>query len=254
MKTVRRGVLLMVLCIHPWPAAAGEPDRGADTVHQVSTLGALLAGDYDGRARFRELRALGDFGLGTFDRLHGDMVAVDGRFFRVRTDGTTTRVRPNETTPFAVVTSFRPDQAFHLRGPLSCDALTEQIESRFASDERPQAIRVTGEFSLLETRSVPAQEEPYVPLEEALLGQVVFDFYHVDANMVGFWMPEVLDGVNAGGFHFHALTKDETAGGHVLACEALSVKVAIDQIDRLEVRFGSLGGHPRRSRQGSQVP
>jgi acetolactate decarboxylase len=243
-KGVRVSVLA-VACVLPWPLVAESGDGGRDTLHQVSTLTALLQGDYDGRATLRELRALGDFGLGTFDRLNGEMVALDGRFFRVGVDGRATRVHPGETTPFAAVTAFRRDEAFRLEGPVSCSALGEAIRAHFASEELVYAIKVSGEFSALVTRSVPAQEKPYVPLAEALRDQVVFDFYFVDATMVGFWVPPVLSEVNASGFHFHALTDDETAGGHVLDCEALSVGVEIDRTDRLDVQLGSSLKKPR---------
>jgi len=242
MSRAVRTFLLPLAVALACPLTAGAEDGGRDTVHQVSTLSALTAGDYDGRATFRELRALGSFGLGTFDRLDGEMVALDGRFFRVRSDGSVSRVSPLETTPFAAVTSFRPDQAFELDGPLSCSALRDAIAARFASDELVYAIKVMGEFSALRTRSVPLQHKPYVPLDVALQQQVSFDFYYVDATLVGFWFPPVFGNVNASGFHFHALTSDDTAGGHVLDCEALGVRVEIDATDRLDVRLGSSHG------------
>jgi acetolactate decarboxylase len=85
---------------------------------------------------------------------------------------------------------------------------------------------------------------------EALSGQVVFDLHSVEAVMVGFWLPAVLGNVNVAGFHFHALTKDETAGGHVLGCEAADVKVEIDRADELRIRFDAAHrprhrSHPR---------
>lgn len=77
------------------------------------------------------------------------------------------------------------------------------------------AIRVEGTFTGLRTRSVPDQEKPYVPLEEAIRGQVVVDFAYADAALVGFWLPpdfaNVLANVNVTGFHSHALTEDRTA-------------------------------------------
>lgn len=239
MSRAFRVLVAVVVCSLASPLVARENGRGQDTVHQVSTLAALLEGDYDGRTTFHELGSLGGFGLGTFDRLDGEMIAVDGRFYRVRVDGRATRVHPRETTPFAAVTSFRPDDAFRLEGPVSCSALTEVIRARFDSDELPQAVKITGEFSELVTRSVPAQVEPYVPLADALKEQVVFDFYYVEARMVGFWIPPILGEVNVGGFHFHALTNDNTAGGHVLDCEALNVKVEIDTADSLDIRLGT---------------
>jgi acetolactate decarboxylase len=232
-------------------AAAPEPRGGRDLLYQVSTLGELLAGDYDGRLSFRSLERRGNFGLGTFDRLDGEMIAVDGKFFQVRADGVARGVPPSATTPFAAVTFFEPDDVFELAGPTSCGALRDAIAGRFPSDELMYAVRVEGSFTFLETRSVPMQEEPYVPLEEALRDQVVFDFTYEDATLAGFWFPPDFANVNAAGFHFHALTKDRSAGGHVLDCEVLDVTVAIDPIHELQVRLGTPEPHSKPKRAGS---
>ena len=96
---------------------------------------------------------------------------------------------------------------------------------------------------------VHVQEKPYVPLVKALAEQIVFKFVYVDATLVGFWLPEVLKDVNAAGFHFHALTMDEQAGGHVLDCEVLNATVEIDFIDNLEVEFGSINRPLNRGKQ-----
>jgi alpha-acetolactate decarboxylase len=77
----------------------------------------------------------------------------------------------------------------------------------------------------------------------------------VEATMVGFWLPAVLDNVNAAGFHFHALTKDETTGGHVLGCDTLNVSVEIDRSDELEIRFGTRhGNRPPGHRRPTDAP
>ena len=44
-----------------------------DEVYQTSTMGALLAGVYEGNVTIRELLRHGDFGLGTFNALDGEM-------------------------------------------------------------------------------------------------------------------------------------------------------------------------------------
>ena len=65
--------------------------RGSEHPHhalfQTSTIDALLGGNYEGDVSFAELRARGDFGLGTFDALDGEMVALDGDFYQVKADG-----------------------------------------------------------------------------------------------------------------------------------------------------------------------
>src|SRR5690349_2520856 len=53
------------------------------TLFQVSTTGALVQGVYRGAMTLGTLREHGDFGLGTFDGLDGEMVALDGKFYQV---------------------------------------------------------------------------------------------------------------------------------------------------------------------------
>lgn len=49
-----------------------------DTLYQVSTLDSLMQGVYDGELMLEELLQRGDFGIGTFDALDGEMVILDG--------------------------------------------------------------------------------------------------------------------------------------------------------------------------------
>src|SRR5207249_10961718 len=79
-----------------------------DTLVQYSTINALLTGVYDGDMTFGELRRHGDFGLGTFNALDGEMIALDGRYYQITADGAVKPVRDDVRTPFAVVTHFYP--------------------------------------------------------------------------------------------------------------------------------------------------
>ncbi len=57
---------------------AERPVRRRRTVYQTSLMSALLGGVYDGEMTVRELLRHGDFGLGTFNALDGEMVVLDG--------------------------------------------------------------------------------------------------------------------------------------------------------------------------------
>ena len=142
------------------------------------------------------------------------------------------------SSTFAAVTHFASEEAFAIEDPVTCMQLEDTLGERVSGSAQPVAIRVTGHFANLTTRSVPAQSKPYVPLTDALQQQIVFDLRDVDATMVGFWMPEVLDGVNVGGFHFHAITDDVTAGGHVLDCYADGVDIEIDHLTHVVIQLG----------------
>ena len=99
MKQFCMAVVLLLLA--GWVSLNAQAGgRKSDTLFQVSTLGALMAGDYDGKTSFREVKRHGDFGLGTFAALDGEMVAVDGVFYQVRDDGIATPVSNDQRTPF----------------------------------------------------------------------------------------------------------------------------------------------------------
>ena len=64
--------------------------RHGSEVYQTSTMGALLDGVYDGDVTIAELLTHGDFGLGTFNHLDGEMVVLDGVCHHLRSDGSAT--------------------------------------------------------------------------------------------------------------------------------------------------------------------
>ena len=56
------------------PTYVANPITNRETLSQVSTINALLAGVYDGILTVGELKGYGDFGIGTFEGLDGEMV------------------------------------------------------------------------------------------------------------------------------------------------------------------------------------
>lgn len=102
-------------------------EREAHVLFQASTIGALLEGAYDGDLSFGELAEHGDLGLGTLNGLDGEMIALDGRFYRAALDGAIDEIAADERTPFGVVTCFSP----------------------------------TVDVELVRARSVPRQQPPY---------------------------------------------------------------------------------------------
>src|ERR687894_801348 len=110
-----------------------ERDLGGDehlhhTLFQTSTVDALLEGKYEGDVSFAELEGNGDFGLGTFDALDGEMICLDGTFYQVRADGRANAVDGKARTPFAVVTVFEPYVSQKLSIPMGFEALCEYVD------------------------------------------------------------------------------------------------------------------------------
>jgi len=78
------------------------------TLFQVSISGALVAGVYDREVSVQSILQHGDFGLGTFANLDGEMVILDGRVYQVQGTGHVSEAAPDAGAPFAVVTRFSP--------------------------------------------------------------------------------------------------------------------------------------------------
>jgi len=203
-----------------------QPDR--DVLYQTSTIGALMIGVYDGPVTFGQLRQHGDFGLGTFNALDGEMVAVDGEFYQITADGIAHRVEDATCTPFAAVTFLDRDYTTHVEHELTFAQLTEHLERSLPTKNVFYAIRVDGTFSYMKTRSVPRQQRPYPKLADVVATQPTFEWHDVKGTLVGFRCPAYIKGINVPGYHFHFIDDARTKGGHVLECRVRSGTVTLD--------------------------
>ena len=209
------GVLLTLLA--PLGAVQADPQSW---VEQIGTYSYLTTPDYDGLAPLSAVLPGQTLGLGTFDHLDGELVIIGGEAYRVSTDGTPRLVDGSRTTPFAETIRFTPDRSGPVSPGTPCSALLPVVNALVGSDTGIVAVRVRGTFTDLVTRSVAAQPEPYPPLATAVAGQTVFPLGARTAVLVGFRTGPDLAGTGAPGLHLHGLTKDRTAGGHVLSCVA----------------------------------
>ncbi len=195
---------------------------------QASTIGALLDGAYDGDVTFAQLAEHGDLGLGTLNGLDGEMIAVDGRFFRADVDGIVNPVDPELRTPFAVLVWFMPTIEFELGIPPAEETLEASLDAHVPDGATACAVRLDGSFASIRARSVPRQTPPYRPLSEVVRDQHVFELADVEGTVVGFRFPEYSEGVEVSGYHLHFISTDRTRGGHVLGCQPRRVRGRID--------------------------
>ncbi len=206
-----------------------------DILFQVSTLDALVGGVYEGKTTLASLKAHGDFGIGTFNAVDGEMMLIDGMFYRVNGEGMVRLVPETECTPFAAVTFFEPDITLQCDSPVSMDSLYRFIDSWLPSENLFYAVRIIGSFGTVRTRSVPRQTKPYVKLTEVVKTQPVFSFSDVGGMMVGFRCPSYAKTVNYAGFHMHFLAQEGEGGGHVLGFMADKIRIEIDVTDRFHL-------------------
>jgi acetolactate decarboxylase len=212
-------------------------ERDSHVLFQASTIGALLEGAYDGDLSFAELAEHGDLGLGTLNHLDGEMIALDGAFYRADVDGNVDPVAAAAKTPFAVVTRFEPSLEARFEESLAHAELLARLDSLIPPGASSCAIRLDGRFALVRARSVPAQQPPYRPLAEVVADQHVFDLEDVAGTMLGFRFPAYVEGIEVAGYHLHFISDDRARGGHVLDSRSNGLRVRIDPSDDLHVEL-----------------
>ncbi len=216
------------------------PEVNRDVIYQVSTYGALSNGIFGAEINFAFLKKQGDFGLGTLEGLDGEMVALDGGFYQVKSDGTVHPIEDEARSPFAMITFFDNDLEETPSDSFTYSRLTSHLDNLLLSRNIFYAIRVDGDFEFVKARSVPKQEKPYPTLEAALLTQTVFELHNVSGTLVGFWSPSYTGQIVTAGYHFHFITSDRKAGGHVLDCQLRKGVIRIDQTTVLDLELPRL--------------
>ena len=194
---------------------------------QFGLLSALLAGVYDGELAVRELLRHGNFGLGTFNSLDGEMIIVDGVCHRLRSDGGVTLAEPDACTPFAVVTEFTPSITAELPADLVRDDVVRFIRRLTGSENYLYAVRVSGHFAWVRTRTVRRQERPYRPLVEVTRGEPEQRFDDLGGVVAGFRTPLYERGIGVPGGHVHFIDNARKRGGHVLDFKITTASVEL---------------------------
>jgi len=225
MRKLLHALIGCVIMLSSWSVYCQEQ---TDVLFQFSTIDALLQGLYEGGMSFADLKIRGDFGLGTFHRLDGEMIGLDGAFYQVKSDGTVCHVSDEMMTPFAVVTFFEPDETRVLEERMDLDQIEMYLDALVPTKNIFYAVKIEGQFLFVKTRSVPAQNRPYPPLSEVTAHQPTFSLYDVRGSMAGFRCPMYVEGINVPGYHFHFLSEERVAGGHVLEVQTRKVTVEID--------------------------
>jgi acetolactate decarboxylase len=221
-------------------AAGGETKAAGDELVQFSLLAALAAGDYGGGAPLGQVLQFGNFGVGTFDRLDGEMILLDGEIYQVVASGEVIRRDDQGTTPFATVTFFETDGTIDDLSAGSLTELDQTLDRRVPNYNRPFALKVTGEFEELTLRSAPPQKPPYRPLADVIDQQRVWKRENVHGTLIGIRCPEWMGTLNVAGYHWHFLSDDRKIGGHVLDCRLTVGQATYDECSSVLIRLPAL--------------
>ncbi|MEA2817686.1 MAG: acetolactate decarboxylase [Rhodospirillaceae bacterium] len=199
------------------------------TLFQVSISGALVAGVYDEEVSVKSILEHGDFGLGTFANLDGEMVVLDGRVYQVQGTGRVSEARPNAGAPFAVVTRFSPQTDVDAEPVANFKELEERCDKYRNSGNIFYALRLDGRFRKVRTRAVNPPR-PGTRLVDAANAQSEFSFNDIDGTLIGLWSPGFSSAFSISGYHFHFLSKDREHGGHLLDVDSGPLRLKVEAL------------------------
>jgi acetolactate decarboxylase len=209
----------------------GKPPAGqpVHTLFQVSTAGALVAGLSGGAVSAAVILQHGDFGLGTFAALEGEMIVVDGRVYRAKGDGEVLEAELGALAPFAVVTRFAPDIDTTICSASTLQRLYELCDVARASSNLSFAVRLDGRFESVHTRAMPLRQA-HAHVVDATEMQQTCTFTDVDGTLVGIWSPGVSRALCEPSYHFYFLSQDRTKGGHLLECASRELRLRLGKL------------------------
>jgi acetolactate decarboxylase len=171
----------------------------------------------------------GDFGLGTFENLDGEMVVLEGHIYQVTGDGKVSEAPAEAAAPFAVVTRFDPKLDVEVAPADSLAALIGQCDTHRPSNNIFYAFRLDGRFHRVQTRAVnPPKGQGR--LIDAAKAQSEFEFCDIEGTLVGLWSPSFSSAFSVPGYHFHFISDDRQHGGHLLACSTGTLRLRMEAL------------------------
>jgi alpha-acetolactate decarboxylase len=196
-------------------------------LYQYSLVNALMSGVSDSGITVSTLLTKGNQGLGTFVRMDGELLLLDGTVYQLQSEGRIRVADPEDQIPYAAAIHFRAQKTVHvtLESKDSVDRVLEDFNDH--AGNLFMAYRLTGRFSRIKCRTVKGQEYDGQPLSELGKKQFVAEYTDVEGTIVGFRSPSVWQGFSVAGEHMHFIDKERKVGGHILELES-----------REEVEFG----------------
>ena len=210
----------------------------SDGLFQVALLQSLMQGEYDGVITIKELKSFGDTGIGTFQGVNGELIAVNGIIYRALWDGSVEAAPDDETVPFANITFFDADITREHVKASSMAELKDVLNNIVKEHGRNQfyMAKVTGVMSDILVRSELKQEKPYKPLNDALkTDQREFRYKDIAGTVIALYCPAYMDGLNSAGWHLHFVSDDGRKGGHVLNLALNDGVAALDVISEFDM-------------------
>lgn len=205
--------------------------RAEDKIYHYSSMDAMRNGVYTGDLSVKELKQKGDFGLGTYNFLDGELIALDGKIYRIATNGSVEVADEKRKVPFGSFTFFKKDKSVTLEQIKTVDDLLKKLPEFLPSRNRFYAIRIDAAFSYLTLGgAVKVDEKDTTGIAAFMKTRPLYKKQNIKGTLVGFYNPGYAGGLDLSPFHFHFISDDKKAGGHVIEGTFSNAKITV-QLD-----------------------
>ncbi|KAG9228451.1 alpha-acetolactate decarboxylase [Amylocarpus encephaloides] len=206
-------------------------------IYQYSLLNALMDGVSESGVTVKKFLSRGNQGLGTFVRMDGELLSLDGKVYQLQSGGRVREANLEDQIPFGVTTNFVPQVTKQVSLD-SKDAIDEELDQFNAhSTNLFMTYRITGRFEKIKARTVKGQEYKGQPLSELGDKQFVDIYENIEGTIVGFRSPRSWQGFTVAGEHLHFLSVDHNAGGHVLELVASGVSMGMATASNVHIEL-----------------
>lgn len=216
MRSSRLALAALALTAVPVMAEdAASADK--DAIFHYSVMEAMRNGVYRGDLTVDRLSKVGDIGLGTFNNLDGELIGVDGTFYRIAPDGKVHEAEPDRKIPFGSFAFFQEDTRSQLTVTGDFDVFQQKLLETLPTRNQLYAIRVTGTFGEIKVGGAnKVADSDRTPIAELMKDRPIYTGKEIKGTIVGFYSPPYIGGIDLSPFHLHFLSDDKTVGGHVV--------------------------------------
>lgn len=155
-------------------------------IYQYSLVNALMDGVSESGITVSKLKSKGNQGLGTFTRMNGELIFLDGVVYQLQAEGNIRIADDEDQVPFAVSTKFASEQTKQVQ--LKNKEDVEHCLNGFNDHAANlfMTYRIKGHFDYIKSRTVRGQQYKGEPLSELSKRQSEEEYEGIDATIIGF--------------------------------------------------------------------
>jgi acetolactate decarboxylase len=230
------GVILATGILITGCTTAQEGDK---SLFVTGTYGAINRGVYDGDATIADLKRHCDFALGTFNAIDGELLALDGKYYQIGSEGKVNPASDAMNTPNTTATFFKADKVIAIDKAMNYQELQQYLNGQLPTQNIFYAIKVNGTFDSIKARSLTKLNQPYpsTPYSTITQNEPTFDFNNIDGTMVIIVSPTYMSEISYPGYHAHFISSDGKSGGHMLDGRIAKGQAEVDFLPNFTVNL-----------------